>query len=79
MRTSFFKLAMYLRGFENFLLDLITNKIFAEAMVNRLFEFHYEITRRIFDKYSENIDIFLMGDDFETQIGPLIGLDTLFD
>lgn len=76
MRTSFFKLAMYLRGFENFLLDLLTNKSLAEAIINRLFEFHYEITSQIFKKYSRNIDIFLMGDDFGTQTGPLIGLDT---
>ncbi len=76
MRTSFFKLAMYLRGFENFLLDLVINKVMAEAIINRLSEFHHEITENIFKKYSDSIDIFLMGDDFGTQTGPLIGLDT---
>lgn len=76
MRTSFFKLAMYLRGFENFLLDLISNKVLAEAIVNRLFEFHYGITEKIFKKYAENIDIFMMGDDFGTQTGPMIRLET---
>ncbi|MCM8816361.1 MAG: hypothetical protein NC913_02480 [Candidatus Omnitrophica bacterium] len=76
MRTSFFKLSMYLRGFENFLLDLIANKVLAETIINRLFEFHYELTKQIFEKYSKSIDIFLMGDDFGTQTGPLIGLET---
>ncbi|MCM8788607.1 MAG: hypothetical protein NC907_02325, partial [Candidatus Omnitrophica bacterium] len=75
MRASFFKLAMYLRGFENFLIDLLTNQKLAETIINRLFEFHYEIAKRNFETYSGNIDIFLMGDDLGTQTGPLIGLD----
>jgi len=75
-RTSFFKLAMYLRGFENFLLDLVTNQKIAEALTGKLFEFHYLLNKKIFENYSKNIDIFMMGDDFGTQTGPLIGIET---
>ncbi|MGB9642343.1 MAG: uroporphyrinogen decarboxylase family protein [Candidatus Ratteibacteria bacterium] len=75
-RTSFFKLAMYLRGFENFLLDLHINKKIARAIIDKIFEFHYTLNESIFKKYSDKIDIFLLGDDFGTQTGPVIGLES---
>ncbi|HPO52330.1 MAG TPA: hypothetical protein PK165_05830, partial [bacterium] len=51
-RTSFFKLAMYLRGFENFLLDLHINKQIAGAIIDKLFEFHYTLNESIFKRYA---------------------------
>ncbi len=73
-RASVFKLAMYLRGMDKLLMDLSLNPKLAEALVNKLLEFHIEHNRRIFEAAGKEIDIFMIGDDFGAQNGPLISL-----
>ena len=74
-RASVFKLAMYLRGMDNLLMDLALNPKFVDALVNKLLEFHLEHNKRIFQQSADKIDIFMIGDDFGTQNGPMISLD----
>lgn len=73
-RASVFKLAMYLRGMEKFLMDLVLSPKLAEALVAKLLEFHLEHNRRIFQAAASEIDIFMLGDDFGTENGLLVGV-----
>lgn len=73
-RSSVFKLAMYLRGMDKLLMDLSLNPHLAETLVNKLLQFHLEHNQRIFEAAGKEIDIFMIGDDFGTQNGPLISL-----
>ena len=71
-RASVFKLAMYLRGMDRLLMDLILNPKLVEALVSRLLEFHLEHNRYIFETAADRIDIFMIGDDFGSENGLLI-------
>ena len=71
-RTAQFKPAMYLRGIEQFLLDLTENPKFVEALTERLTAYYLQYNERIFRKANGKIDIFFMGDDFGIQEGMFI-------
>lgn len=74
-RASVFKLAMYLRGMDRLLMDLVVNPGLVEALLGKLLEFHLEYNRRIFEAAADHIDIFMLGDDFGTENGPMISPD----
>ncbi len=74
-RASIFKLAMYLRRMDKLLMDLALNPKFAQALIDKLLEFHLEHNRRTFAESADKIDIFMLGDDFGAQDGPLISLE----
>jgi uroporphyrinogen decarboxylase len=71
-RASVFKLAMYLRGMDKFLMDLVLNPNLVEALVAKLLKFHLEHNRRIFQASATEIDIFMLGDDFGSENGLLL-------
>jgi len=71
-RTSIFKLPFYLRGMENFLTDLMLNPQMAEALIEKLTQFFLEHNKRIFEVVGNEIDIFLLGDDFGAENALLI-------
>ncbi|MFQ5835214.1 MAG: uroporphyrinogen decarboxylase family protein, partial [bacterium] len=73
-RASVFKLAMYLRGMDKFLMDLVLSPKLVEALVAKLLKFHLEHNRRIFQAAAKEIDIFMLGDDFGSENGLLISL-----
>jgi len=71
-RCAQLKPAMYLRGVEQILLDLALNPEIAEAVFGRVAGFYLEYARRTFEAAGGGLDIFMMGDDFGTQTGPLL-------
>lgn len=71
-RASVFKLAMYLRGMDKLLMDLVLNPKLIEALIGKLLEFHLEHNQRIFEVSAQEIDIFMLGDDFGGENGLLI-------
>jgi len=75
-RTSLLKAAMYLRGTAEILLDLIENPAIAEAIFERIAEFYLEYNKRVFEAAQGGVDIFMSGDDFGTQSGLFVSLDT---
>jgi uroporphyrinogen decarboxylase len=75
-RASVFKLAMYLRGMDKFLMDLVLSPRLVEALVATLLEFHLEHNRRIFEAAAKEIDIFMLGDDFGSENGLLVSPPT---
>ncbi len=68
-RCAQLKPAMYLRGFDQILLDLVHQPEIAEYIFRRLTDFYLEYARRTFEAAGAGLDIFMTGDDFGTQTG----------
>lgn len=67
-----FSTAWGLRGFENFLMDLIIQPEIAEILMEKVSNFYLEITRRAIKTTDGLIDIIFSGDDIGTQEGMMI-------
>ncbi len=68
-----------LRGFERMLMDLSVAPEFAERVLQKIFDFLYEYTKRIFEAAGERGGILYtyVAEDLGTQNGLLIGLDMI--
>lgn len=76
-RTAQLKPAMYIRGTENFMSDLVLDEEVAEAILTHISDYYLEYNRQLFDAICGvgpdgrrgqcPIDIFFMGDDMGTQ------------
>ena len=75
-RTAQLKPMMYLRGMEQTYVDLAWNPELVDAIVGHVREYFLEYNRRVFEAAGDVIDIFMMGDDFGTQTGPMMSLET---
>jgi uroporphyrinogen decarboxylase len=71
-RCAQLKPAMYLRGVEQILLDLVEEPEIAEHILRRVADFYLEYARRTLEAAGGGIDIFMTGDDFGMQTGLLI-------
>ena len=68
-----------LRGFEASLLDPHDDADFTRHLLGRISEFFYEYHRRMFEACEGLIDVAEVTDDFGSQTGPLISLQTFRD
>jgi uroporphyrinogen decarboxylase len=66
-RTAQLKPAMYLRGTENFMADLVAEPAIAECILEHISGYYLEYNRRMFEAAGGLVDIFFMGDDMGTQ------------
>ncbi|MFH1007275.1 MAG: uroporphyrinogen decarboxylase family protein [Candidatus Latescibacterota bacterium] len=73
-RTAQLKPMMYLRGMEQAYIDLALDPMMVEAVVGHIREYFLEYNRRVFESAGGKIDIFMMGDDFGTQSGPMMDI-----
>jgi uroporphyrinogen decarboxylase len=71
-RIAQLKPAIYLRGFEGILSDMVQNPELAAAIFSRIRDFYVRYLERILEAAKGKLDILLMGDDFGTQQGPII-------
>lgn len=71
-RTAQLKTMMYLRGMEQAYLDLRCSPELAEAILGHVVEYFLAYNQRVFAEAGDLIDIFMMGDDFGTQQGPMM-------
>jgi uroporphyrinogen decarboxylase len=76
---SIFEAAWYMRGFEQFLMDLILNPEMAHTILKKVTEFQIEHTRMILQAGKGKIDLIFCGDDIGMQQGLLISLDTFLE
>jgi uroporphyrinogen decarboxylase len=67
--------AMQLRGFDNFLVDLVLNESFACALMDRVVEFNLAMGEAFFDAVGPYVDVVYMSDDVCTQQGPMMSPD----
>lgn len=64
--------AQNLRGFDVFLMDLILNQEFAEALMDVLLDFQVKLLTNLFKEIGSYIDIIKVADDLGTQSGPML-------
>jgi len=75
LRAGIMHQATYLRGYEDFYVDLLRNPTFAEALLERCTEIFLEIDRRALHEAGGYVDAVFVGEDLGTMDGPLISLD----
>lgn len=73
MSMTLFEVAWGVRGFENFLMDMIDNKEMARTLLDRITDIRCEMAR-IFVK--AGVDVLRLGDDVGTERGMMIGRGT---
>jgi uroporphyrinogen decarboxylase len=71
-----FLLYGYLRGLQQAFEDLALNPDIADAILEHIFDFHFEHHRRIFEAGGERIDLTWVAEDLGAQTGPLVSLAT---
>ncbi len=71
-RTAQLKTAMYMRGMKEIFTDLRANPEIAKCIFEHVVEYFLEYDRRVFEAADGLIDIFMMGDDFGMQNGPMM-------
>ncbi|MFQ5896204.1 MAG: uroporphyrinogen decarboxylase family protein [Nitrospinota bacterium] len=72
--AGFWAQAEWMRGFEDFYTDLVTNKKFIHALLDRILEVKLEVTQRVLAETKGFVDVMLAGDDLGTQDGPMISM-----
>lgn len=70
--TCVLRVAMYLRGMEQFMMDLAMDPDLAQAIIARVEAFYLEFDRRIFETVGNLTDIYLIADDVGVQDGLMI-------
>lgn len=70
--SEIFGMAWYLRGFEAFLLDLVTNKDMAHALLRRVTDFNKARYAKFLELTGDAIDVILYADDVGGQDGLFI-------
>lgn len=70
--ASFWGEAEWLRGFAGFYTDLITNKPFVHALLDKVLEAKLAMAAPALDAVRGHVDVILAGDDLGTQQAPMI-------
>jgi len=65
-------LSQWLRGFENWMMDLASNLELYEALMDRVTAIWLKISARMLDAVGDNLDITFFGDDVAFQQGPMV-------
>ncbi len=74
-RTAQLKAGMYLRGTEQFVMDLAIEPEMAECILQHITAYYNDYNRRVFEAADGKIDIFFMGDDMGTQNSTWVSVD----
>ncbi|MFQ5710827.1 MAG: uroporphyrinogen decarboxylase family protein [Candidatus Geothermarchaeales archaeon] len=74
--TGFFMQSWFMRGIENFFIDLKRNPDFACRLMDKVLEISLKATEEVVEAVGNYVDVFCVGDDLAMQDGPLISLDT---
>lgn len=69
-----FERAWYLRGFEQFFLDLVENPSFVEELLDRMLDYWKRYYEAFLAEVGDLVDVVTVGDDLGTQQGPLLSL-----
>ena len=64
-----FMICIYLRGMENFLMDLVSNKKLAEGIISEVSDFCIEFNRRELEGFGYKAELYSMWDDVADQNG----------
>jgi uroporphyrinogen decarboxylase len=61
----------YLRGLEQWFMDMLTQPAFCEALLDRTLQFWIDWFRLFLDEVGDLVDVIMLGDDLAGQHGPL--------
>jgi len=64
-----------LRGYENFMVDLLANPSLAHALLEMLADAYIRRCQEYLDRCGRYVDVVLVNDDLGTQNGPMLSLD----
>ena len=67
-----FEQALWMRGFERFMMDMISDEPFATALLDTLLELYVEFYAAYLEAVGPYVQIVAIGDDLGMQTGPLI-------
>lgn len=67
-----FERSWFLRGMENFMIDLISNQEFAKALMDKILEIKFWLYEQYLDVLGPYIQVVPLGDDLAGQFGPLM-------
>jgi uroporphyrinogen decarboxylase len=67
-----FEQALWMRGFERFMMDMLTDEPFATALLDTLLELYVEFYAVYLEAVGPYVQIVAVGDDLGMQTGPLI-------
>jgi uroporphyrinogen decarboxylase len=67
-----YEICWYLRGLEQWLVDLIEDPAFCEALLERTLSFWTDWFDAFLDEAGDVVDVIMIGDDIAGQTGPLI-------
>lgn len=67
--------AQFLRGFEDWFADLVTNQAFAHALMEKLADLWIEMAKNELDAVGEHVDVCFYGDDMAFQDGPMMSME----
>lgn len=73
--AGIFENAWYLRGFENWLMDLLINESYCRKLMDKIIEIKYDIIEKFLEATGNYIEVVTLGDDFSGQDNPLISVD----
>ena len=73
--APFVHITQYLRGFEDWFVDFVTNTKFLDALFDRVLEITMEIARRELELVGRDVDIVFCADDLGSQDGLLVSPD----
>lgn len=72
--TSLFQTACGVRGFAQFLIDLVKNKDFAHALLQKILEIQSFRMKLYLSEVGQYLDVICVGDDFCHQEGPFMSI-----
>lgn len=72
-QNHYLQAGQVMRGYEQFMIDLLTDEPMARGIFTRLHDVYMDRTRRFLDALGDALDMVFFTDDLGTQQGPLIG------
>ena len=66
-----YEICWYLRGLEQWFMDMLTQPEFCEALLDRTLKFWMDWFRAFLDEVGDLVDVIMIGDDLAGQKGPL--------
>lgn len=70
-----YEICWYMRGLEQWFMDMLQQPEFCEAMLDRTLKFWLDFTRGFLDEVGDLLDVIMIGDDLTGQKGPLFRPD----
>lgn len=70
-----YEICWYMRGLEQWFMDMVTQPEFCEAVLDKTLEFWMDWFREFLDEVGDLVDVIMIGDDLAGQRGPLFRPD----